>query len=318
VVAPLASVIVPTLNGAHLLPVCLASLRAQSYGNLEVIVADGASSDGTETLLATTYPEVRLLRLRRNAGFSGNVNAGIRAARGEVLCLLNNDARADPGWVQACVEALLTAPAEVGSVASKVLFADGRTINSAGDLFCRDGVARQRGNGQLEGAEWERATMVFGAMGGAAAYRRTMLADVGLLDERFFMYLEDVDLAFRAQLRGWSCLYQPLARAYHQGSASGGGKLASFYNGRNSIRLLAKDLPAGLIPRMLPAILRFQGGRAREALSAWRGTAGRATLLGQLAGLATLPRHLADRPAVQRRRRIADGALYALFSPEPE
>ena len=313
-VAPLASVIVPTLNGAHLLPDCLDSLLRQSYATVEVIVADGASSDDTPGLLARAYPSVRLLRLRRNAGFAGNVNAGLRAARGEVLCLLNNDARAEPDWVAMCVEALLVNPS-IGSVASKVLFSDGRTINSAGDEFCRDGAARQRGAGQLDGPRWNQPGPVFGAMGGAAAYRRAMLADVGLLDEAFFMYLEDVDLAFRAQLRGWSCTYEPLARVYHRGSASGGGRLASFYNGRNLIRLLAKDLPAGLVQSMLPAILRFQARRAREALAAWRGSAARATLRGQLSGVAGLPRHLADRRLVQQRRRVSNQALYALLSP---
>jgi GT2 family glycosyltransferase len=313
-VAPLASVIVPTLNGAHLLPDCLDSLVHQSYSNLEVIVVDGASTDDTAGLLARAYPDVRRLHLRRNAGFAGNVNAGLRAARGEIACLFNNDARAEPDWVAACVETL-TAHPSIGSVASKVLYADGRTINSAGDLFCRDGAARQRGAGEPDGPRWNQLEPVFGAMGGAAAYRRAMLADVGLLDEAFFMYLEDVDLAFRAQLLGWSCVYQPRARVYHRGGASGGGKLASFYNGRNLIRLLAKDLPSGLVPRMLPAILRYQARRAREAMAAWRGPAARATLRGQLCGLAGLPRHLADRPPVQRRRRISDQALYALFSP---
>jgi GT2 family glycosyltransferase len=313
-VAPLASVIVPTLNGAHLLPDCLDSLTRQSYATLEVIVVDGASTDATSGLLARAYPDVRLLRLRRNAGFAGNVNAGLRAARGDVLCLFNNDAWAEPEWVETCVETLADNPA-IGSVASKVLFADGRTINSAGDVFCRDGAARQRGAGEPDGPRWNQLEPVFGAMGGAAAYRRAMLGDVGLLDEAFFMYLEDVDLAFRAQLLGWACLYQPLARVYHRGSASGGGRLASFYNGRNLIRLLAKDLPAGLVPRMLPAILRYQARRARAALAAWRGEAARATLRGQLCGLAGLPRHLADRPPIQRRRRVSDQTLYALLSP---
>jgi GT2 family glycosyltransferase len=313
-VAPLASVIVPTVNGAHLLRDCLDSLVNQSYRDVEVIVADGASTDDTSALLNRVYPNVRLLRLRRNAGFTGNVNAGLRAARGDILCLLNNDAQADADWIAACVETLASQP-EIGSVATKVLFADRATVNSAGDLFCRDGTARQRGAGQPDGPDWDRTDLVFGAMGGAAAYRRTMLADVGLLDEEFFMYLEDVDLAFRAQLRGWPCLYQPLARVYHLGGATGGGKLASFYNGRNLIRLLAKDLPSSLAPRMLPAILRFQGRRAREALGAWRGSAARATLRGQLVGLAGLPRHLAARPPVQRRRRVSDATLYSLFSP---
>ncbi len=313
-VAPLASVIVPTLNGAHLLSACLDSLVGQTYPNLEVIVADGASTDGTVALLTSRYPTVRLLRLRRNAGFSGNVNAGLRAARGEVLCLLNNDAQAETDWVSVCVDTLLDQP-NIGSVASKVLFADRHTINSAGDLLCRDGAPRQRGAGQPDGVAWSTPGPVFGAMGGAAAYRRAMLADTGLLDEVFFMYLEDVDLAFRGQLLGWSCLYQPLARVYHIGSASGGGVLASFLNGRNLIRLLAKDLPAELWPRMLPAIVRYQVGRARAALNAWRGSPSRATLRGQLAGLASLPRHLADRPAVQRRNRVSAEALYSLLSP---
>jgi GT2 family glycosyltransferase len=315
-VAPLASVIVPSLNGARLLPSCLDSLVRQSYAHVEVIVADGASTDATPELLAKRYPSVRLLSLQRNLGFTGNVNAGLRAARGEVLCLLNNDAQADLDWVAACVEALAL-QSELGSVASKVLYADGLTLNSAGDLLGRDGAPRQRGNAQADAPEWDTPSDVFGAMGGAAAYRRTMLEDVGLLDERFFMYLEDVDLAFRAQLRGWACRYEPAARVLHVGGASGGGKLESFYNGRNLIRLLAKDLPGGLVRRMLPAILRFQLRRAQEALAAWRGTAARATLRGQLAGLAELPLHLADRPIVQRRRRVSDQAIYALLSPVP-
>jgi GT2 family glycosyltransferase len=313
-VAPLVSVIVPTLNGAHLLPDCLDSLARQTYPNLEVIVADGASTDRTGELLAGEYPSMRLLRLSRNRGFSGNVNAGLRAARGDVLCLLNNDAQAEPDWVAACVDTLLSR-SELGSVASKVLFADHQTINSAGDVLCRDGAARQRGAGQPDGPTWNTPGPVFGAMGGAAAYRRAMLADVGLLDEVFFMYLEDVDLAFRARLLGWECDYQPLARVYHQGSASGGGKLASFYNGRNLIRLLAKDLPLGLVPRMLPGILRYQAARARVALGAWRGSAARATLRGQMVGFAELPRHLADRPSIQQRRRVSDEAIYALLDP---
>jgi len=313
-VAPLASVIVPTLNGAHLLPACLDSLSNQSYADVEVIVADGASVDGTSELLAHRFPSVRELRLRRNLGFAGNVNAGLRAARGHVLCLLNNDARAETDWVAHCVEALASHP-RVGSVASKVLYADGRTINSAGDLLCRDGAPRQRGNGRPDSPLFDTVTPVFGASGAAAAYRREMLKDVGLLDEQFFMYLEDVDLAFRAQLRGWSCLYVPEARATHSGGASGGGVLESFYNGRNLIRLLAKDFPAGLLQRLWPAIWRYQMERARSALKAWRGAAARATLRGQIIGLLELPRHLAARRQVQCRRRVSDDSVYALLTP---
>lgn len=312
-VAPLASVIVPSLNGAHLLPRCLDSLVQQTYAPLEVIVADGASVDATPNLLAERYPSVRLLRLRHNRGFTGNVNAGIRAARGEIVLLLNNDAEAERDWVEVCVETLLAQPA-LGSVASKVLFADRRTINSAGDLFGRDGAPRQRGVGQPDGAAWSVGGPIFGASGGAAAYRRRMLADVGLLDEVFFMYLEDVDLAFRAHLRGWTCAYEPRARAYHLGTASASGSLVSYYNGRNLIRLLVKDVPSGLLRPLLAAALAYQARRAHQALRAWRGREARATLRGQLAGLAEMPRHLAARGPVQARRRVSDAAIYALLS----
>jgi len=313
-VEPLASVIVPSYNGAHLLPACLESLLGQSYPRLEVIVADGASIDPTRHVVGQRYPNVRLLQLRRNRGFAGNVNVGLRAARGEMLLLLNNDAQAEPDWVAKCVSALLDDPAR-GAVASKVLYADRRTINSAGDVFGRDGAPRQRGNGTLDGAPWDEPQAVFGTSGGAAAYRRSMLADVGLLDEAFFMYLEDVDLAFRAQLRGWSCLYQPRARVFHVGTASAPGPLVSFYNGRNLIRLLVKDVPSGLLSTLLPAALGYQVRRAREAALAWRGAEARATLRGQLAGLLELPRHLHARGPIQARRRVSDAAVYALLSP---
>jgi GT2 family glycosyltransferase len=313
VAAALASVIVPTLNGAHLLPACLDSLLAQTYEHVEVIVADGASTDATAALVAERYPAVRLLTLQRNRGFSGNVNAGIRAARGDVLLLLNNDAQADPDWVATAME-VFERNREIGSVASKVLYSDRLTINSAGDVLCRNGSAGQRGNGQLDGSLWDAAGPVFGAMGGAAAYRRAMLADTGLFDEAFFMYLEDVDLAFRAQLRGWICWYQPLARVYHRGGASGGGPLESYFNGRNLIRLWAKDLPSGLLRVMFPSIVRFQMERARAAAAQWRGRAARSTLRGQLVGLAELPLHLAARGDVQRRKRLSDGAIYAMLA----
>jgi GT2 family glycosyltransferase len=309
---PLASVIIPTWNGAHLLPACLDSLLDQSYKPLEIIVADGASTDSTAELVSLQYPTVRVVRLRRNRGFAGNVNAGIRASRGETVLLLNNDARAEREWVAACVETLSQQPA-IGAVASRILYPDG-TINSAGDQLGRDGGPRQRGAGQPDGPTWDRVEPVFGASGGAAAYRRAMLADVGLLDEVFFMYLEDVDLAFRAQLAGWGCVYQPAARVYHQGSATASGPLASFYNGRNLIRVWAKDLPSGLLGCTLPSILGYQLRRARAGAAAWRGDAARATLRGQLVGLLELPRHLAARPPVQARRRVSDAHVLALLS----
>jgi hypothetical protein len=109
-------------------------------------------------------------------------------------------------------------------------------------------------------------------------------------------------------------VYQPAARVYHQGGATASGPLASFYNGRNLVRLLAKDLPSGVARELLPAMLGYQACRAGSALRAWRGAAARATLRGQLVGVLELPRHLADRPPVQARRRVSDAHVLALLS----
>lgn len=315
--SPAASVVIPSWNGRHLLSACLDSLAHQTYQPLEVVVADGGSRDGTVGWLAAAYPWARVVAMPRNRGFAGNTNAGLRAARGEVLLTLNNDAQAEPDWVATCVAALARSPS-AGSVASKMLLAATGRVNSAGDGLRRDGSAFQRGAGEPDDGRWDTAGEVFGASGGAAAFRRAMLEDVGLFDEGYFAYLEDVDLAFRAHLRGWTCVYEPAARVIHLGSATGGGPLASYYNGRNGIRLLAKNLPSGLLPRLLPGILRCQARRFRAAAAAWRGAAARATMRGQLAGLATLPAHLAARRPIQRGRRVSDAHVLALLAPAPD
>jgi GT2 family glycosyltransferase len=311
----LASVIVPNWNGAHLIGGCLDSLRAQTHRAIEVLVADGASRDGSADLIAERYPEVRLLRLDRNYGFTGNVNAGLRAARGDVLALLNNDAKAEPAWLAELVSVLDAEP-RVGSCASKILnHGEDSRIASAGDTLRRNGLAAQRGNGESDDGRFDQPGEVFAASGGAAAYRRAMLEDVGLLDEAFVSYLEDVDLGLRAHLRGWRCRYVPTARVYHRVSATGGGELASFYVARNSIRLLARGFPTAVLEACWPLIVGAQLRRARDAARAWRGTAARATLRGQLAGLLNLPHALRTRRAIQARRRLSDADFAALLDP---
>jgi GT2 family glycosyltransferase len=308
---PLVSVIVPNWNGRDLIGACLDSLRSQNYPNIEIIVVDGASKDGSAELVAGCYPEARLLRLSANLGFSGNVNAGLRTARGEFLALLNNDAEAEPAWLAELVQALLADPGR-GSCAAKILHhGQRRLIASAGDVLKRNGLAAQRGNGELDNGRFDRPEEVFAASGGGAIYRRAMLEDVGLLDERFVSYLEDVDLGLRARLRGWRCWYVPTARVYHRVSATGGGNLASFYVARNSIRLLARGFPTLVLRACWRDILGAQARRAFEALRAWRGAAARATLRGLFFGLLDLPNALVSRRAIQASRTLADHELLA-------
>lgn len=300
----LVSVIIPNWNGAQHLPTCLDSLRHQTYPHIEVIVADNGSTDGSLELLARDYPDVQGLALEENRGFAGACNAGMRVARGNLVALLNNDTETDLHWVAEIVAAFQRHP-EAGLVASKMLLFDRRdTFHTAGDFYRVDGIPGNRGAWQKDEGQYDQEEAVFSACGGSAAYRKAMLEQIGLLDEDFFYSCEDVDLAWRAQLAGWRCIYTPRAIVYHKLSATGGGTTASFYDGRNFIYLLAKDYPGDLWRVHWRAILRAQLGLAQEALRAWRGEAARARLRGMLAGIRGIPKMLRKRRAVQRRRTV--------------
>lgn len=311
--APLASVIIPNWNGAQHLPVCLDALRGQTYKQVEVILVDNGSTDGSQALVEGQYPEVRLLALERNLGLTGGNNAGFRAATGQILISLNNDTEADPGFVAALVAALLEHP-EAGMASAKMLLFDERDrIHSAGDGYGADGIPFNRGVWQQDEGQYDKSGWIFGGCGGAVAYRRAMLDDVGLFDESFFMYCEDVDLNWRAQLAGWKCWYAPEAVVYHKLSATGGGPIASFYTGRNTLWVIAKNYPRALLRRNWPQIVRAQFHITGDALKAWRGKAARARLRGQLAGLLGWPKMLKKRQAILRSRRVPDEYIQTLL-----
>jgi len=311
---PLLSVIIPNWNGAHHLPTCLESLRRQTYTHFEVIVVDNASTDGSQALLARDYPAVQVVALAQNLGFAGGVNAGIRAARGELIVLLNNDTEADPNWLAELVRALQAHP-EAGLAASKLRLFDRRDVlHSAGDLYRLDGIPDSRGVWQRDDGRFDNDRWVFSGCGGAVAYRRSMLDEIGLFDPDFYFNLEDVDLAWRAQLAGYRCIFAPAAIVYHKVSATGGGVVSSFYTGRNTIWVIAKNYPGSLLRRYWPRIVAAQIHIAWEALRAWRGAAARARLRGQMAGLLGIPRMLARRRAIQQSRRVSDAYLEKLLN----
>lgn len=219
---PALSVVIPTYNGRTLLGVCLASIaRCRPRGlDVEIIVADDASTDDTAAWIAREHPDVRLVRLDVNRGFVGAANAGIAAARGEVVQLLNNDTEVTPGWIEAGL-APFADPA-VGSVAPLVLVrSDPSRVDSAGDSYSFVGWPCKRGHGE-SAARWEvhPPDRVFGASGSSAFYRASALARAGAYDPAFGSYYEDVDLAFRLRWAGYSCIFAPGSRILHEVSAS--------------------------------------------------------------------------------------------------
>ena len=309
----LISVIIPTWNGAQHLPVCLNALRRQTLPPYEIILVDNASEDHTRELITQDYPEVKLIGLPTNQRFAGACNAGIRASRGDALALLNNDTEADEQWLMRIACALDQHP-EAGFAASKLrLFDQRHKLHSAGDFYSVRGVPGNRGVWQADEGQFD-APYVFGACGAASVYRRSMLEKIGLLDEAFEFSCEDVDLDWRAQLAGYKCVFAHDAIVYHKVSATGGGTLNSYYDGRNFIWLLVKDVPGEVWRKHFGKIMHQQFKITSDALKAWRGEAARNRLKGQLAGLLGIPKMLSARRQVQQARVIDGPAVFALLS----
>jgi GT2 family glycosyltransferase len=309
------SVVVVTWNGLHHLRRCLPLVLDQALpggAHLELLVVDNASTDGSREYLARLAQQDARLRPilnERNLGFSAPNNTAFRAARGEFVATLNNDTLPQPGCLVALLEAARS-DARIGSVASRMVFAHAPGIvQSAGIAIDRAGIAWDRLVGrpvdEAEGGPIE----VFGASAGAALYRRAMLEELGGFDERFFMYLEDVDLAWRARLAGWRAVYAPAAVVHHAHSATAGegSPLKNWHLGRNKIWSIAKCYPAPGLWRHLPLIAAYDVASLPYTMVTRRDLS---PLLGRLAALRGLASILAERRRLHRRypagwRRVA-------------
>lgn len=292
------AVVIVNYNGERLLPDCLAALGEQSLAPTEIVVADNGSRDGSLALLHAHHPQVATLALGRNLGFAAGANRGVTATSAPWVCVLNSDATPAPDWL----ELLMAAPREertwaLGSVL--VSAASGR-IESAGDQYSPDGYAykllRDRPLSDLPREPYR----VFAAPGAAPVFRRDVFDRLGGYEERFFLYYEDVDLAFRAVLAGYHALLVPAARVVHRlGATTRSPTRGRFYVARNSVwcavRCLPETGPLRLSRRWLSEL---RTNRPRRLIGA--------ELAGRAAGLAGLPR------ALRERREIQDGRVPGL------
>jgi GT2 family glycosyltransferase len=309
------SVIIPTWNGIRHLPECLAALRPQLPTAGEVVLVDNGSTDGTAEWARAHYPNVKLVSLPKNLGFAGGVAAGLRAARGELLLLLNDDAFVEPKCISALSEALERRP-DIGVVGGVLTFAHKpNLVASAGIRLRRDGVALDLWVGRSVADLPTEPIDILGPSGALALYRRALLEDVGLPAPDFFSYLEDVDLALRAQLRGWQSIVAPQARARHVYSATAGqgSALKQRLLGLNRVRVLVRCLPGPLLLRCLPSILLYDAMACAYAF----GTRKPAMIAGRLAGLRELTALLQQRHAIQIRRTAPITRLAQWLEPAP-
>ena len=310
----LASVIIVNWNGKKFLAKCLESLRRQAYRRFSIILVDNGSNDGSIDFVIRNYPEIKIIALPRNVGFSAANNIAIKTVKTKYAALLNNDAVADPLWLKTLVEALEEHP-EAGFAASKMLFYDNpEIIDRTGDSYTRAGAGLLRGRAE-PASSYNKQEWIFGACAGAALYRTRMLRDTGIFDEDFFLLYEDVDLSFRAQLRGYKCLYVPEAIVHHKGSGSiiYDSPTSVYYSHRNLEWVYIQNMPAGLIlktifPHIIYDIAAFffftARGRSKDFIKAkWDALKG-------------MKKALKKRRQIQRSRIVGDDYVWNLLEKE--
>jgi len=309
---PTISVIIPNWNGKDFLEDCLFAMRRQTFRDFETILVDNGSTDGSVEYVRKQFPEVTLLALPNNLGFTGGNIAGYAEARGSLITLLNNDTEAHPSWLDEIYKASQAYPG-AGSFASKMMYFDQRErVENCGFDLGIEGTTVDLGRDELDGPEWARARKVFGACGGAVAYRRRMLEEVGFLDPDFVMIYEDADLSFRAQLRGHECVYVPGAIVYHRYrvTISKAPSRQVYYSQRNIELVYLKNMPLGLILQSAPQRLLYEVG---AAIYFSKQGAGSAFFRAKLDVLKLLPSILQKRTQIQEGKTVTNSQMRAIL-----
>lgn len=305
------SAVIVNWNGGDGVLDCLASLRGQTRPPDEIIVVDNDSHDGSTDRIAAQYPEVRLIRLARNTGFGGGVNRGAAAAVGDWLALLNNDAIADPRWLERMLAAVDTT-SDVGMVACKIyLDRERRMLDKVGHRITLDGQNFGRGHRAIDRGQYDGLNEVAWPDGCAGLFRRDVFERVGGVDEEFFAYADDADLGIRFRIAGWRCALAPEAVVEHRHSQSLGAysprKL--FLVERNRIWLSTIYFPWPLVLlnpvlwlwRALLTVAAGRGGEGPWSQVDSRLEVARAILSAQVAGWLGAPRQLRKRGSLRRR-----------------
>lgn len=310
---PEISIVIVTWNGRTHLETCLAAVAAQEGVDAETILVDNASTDGTCDLVRARFPWVRIVQLDYNHGFAGGSNAGARHARGRYLAFLNNDTSADPSWLRALRAGLDEANGFSLATSRIVYMHDPEVVDSAGDGMTRWGGAFKRHHGG-RASEVTESREVFGACGAAFLIPKQVFEEIGGFDEDFFLLHEDVDLSYRARLRGYRCRYVAGAVVRHRGSSSIGraSRVAVFHGQRNLEWSYVQNTPWPLLVRTLPGHLVYTAAAAVHFTR--QGMLG-PFLSAKAHAVAGLPRALRKRARVQRARTVSSRAIWRQLEP---
>lgn len=306
-------VIIPNWDGMPFVEDCLKSLINQTVSH-DIIVVDNGSTDNSIETIEKNFPDVILIKLDHNTGYTGGVNTGLKYAIDagyDFAALFNNDATADRYWLEHLVSVLNENQA-IGVATCKLLNADKKHFDSSGDFYTIHGIAYPRGRNQIDNGQYDKPETVFGATGGASLYRLKMLKQIGLMDDFFFAYFEDVELSFRANLAGWEVYYQPGAIAYHSISATSGrlGSFSRYHSVKNLPIVYLKTMPAWLFWKYLPL---FSYRMTRQLVASTIKGLLLTHLKANFATFKHLPVALKQRRQIQKNRRLTTAQVDRLL-----
>ena len=221
---PEISVVVPTFSSEHFIKSCLDSIFAQDYNNFEVIVVDNGSRDNMVSIVKDKFPQVILIENKENLGACKARNQAIEFAKGNWLLTLDCDVVLENNFLAEIAKAIKNLPSDIGMIQPKILKSDRKTIYSCGIYLSKLRRFYDVGKGSPDKGRFDKAGDIFGACSASALYRKQMFEELkdenGYFDERLFFLVEDVDLAWRAQKKGWNAIYYPEAVCYHSGNSS--------------------------------------------------------------------------------------------------
>lgn len=324
---PRVSIIILNWNGRQYLDDCLTSLEKQTYRDFEVILLDNGSTDGSPEFIKKCYNWVKLLTVHENLGFAGGHGVALAHVSGEFIVTLNNDTRAEPGWLEELVFVADSHP-NSGMVASRTcVYDDSELIDTLGGRVCLDGMSRGafrlKRMSELGIARVEEGLYPSPA---AALYRRSMIEDVGFFDEDFFAYAEDTDLGLRCRWAGWECVIATEAIVHHYYSATGGAfsPFKLYYCERNHFWVAIKNFPPVLL-MLLPittiirylvqvfAVLTGAGSGAEFRSSISRTKVMRALLNGVMDAVLGMPNMWRKRQHIRQKAKMTDKDMYRLL-----
>ena len=242
----LVTVVIPNYNGKKYLDDCLKSLKKQSYQEFKVIIVDNGSTDGSQDYIKKKYPQVELIELSENTGFANAANVGIKASDSEYVFLLNNDTMCDENALENLIRVMENKKKLFSAQAKMLQMKEPHNIDDSGDLYCALGWAFSPGK-DADNNHFSRRESITSACAGAAIYRKEYFDKVGYFDKEHFCYLEDVDIGYRARLKGFANVMEPTAIVYHVGSASSGSRYNAFkveLATANNLFLIYKNMPA--------------------------------------------------------------------------